>query len=121
MADATADFFNALAERGHEPLLESATGTVGFELADGKKTERWLVSIDKGDLTVSHRNLGADCTLRAKKSLFEKMAGGTVNATAAVLRGEVMLEGDWELMVLFQRLFPGPPGSRRPTTDGNGR
>ena len=40
MADATADFFEALVERGHEPLLETATGTVRFDLRDGKKTDR---------------------------------------------------------------------------------
>ena len=48
-------------------------------------------------------------------------AGGTVNATAAVLRGEVAIDGNWELLVLFQRLLPGPPGSRKPTAEGNGR
>ena len=38
MADATTEFFDALAERGHEPLLEKTTGTVRFDLRDGKKT-----------------------------------------------------------------------------------
>jgi hypothetical protein len=45
-----------------------------------------------------------------------------VNATAAVLRGELAIEGDWELMVLFQRLLPGPPTSRaRRQAGSNGR
>ncbi len=30
---------------------------------------------------------------------------------AAVLRGAIALEGDWELIVLFQRLFPSPPST----------
>jgi hypothetical protein len=42
MIDATAEFFDALVERGHEPLLENATGTVRFDLKDGKKMDRWL-------------------------------------------------------------------------------
>jgi putative sterol carrier protein len=122
MTDATADFFNGLAERGHEPLLEKAKGTMRFDLVDGKKTERWLVAVDKGDVTVSHKNVGADCTLRTDKASFEEMAGGKMNATAAVLRGELAVEGDWELMVVFQRLLPGPPASREARREaGNGR
>jgi hypothetical protein len=54
--------------------------------------------------------------------LFEAIAAGKVNATAAVLRGELAIEGDWELMVLFQRLLPGPPTSRnRRPAGSNGR
>jgi putative sterol carrier protein len=94
MADTTADFFNGLAMRGHEPLLDKAKGTMRFELVDGKKTERWLVAVDKGDVTVSHKNVGADCTLRTDKASFDGMAAGTVNATAAVLRGELAVDGD---------------------------
>jgi hypothetical protein len=30
---------------------------------------------------------------------------------AAILRGEVRIEGDPELLVLFQRVFAGPPES----------
>ena len=33
---------------------------------------------------------------------------------AAVLRGEIAVEGDRELMVVFQRLLPGPPTSSHP-------
>jgi hypothetical protein len=41
MADATVEFFDALVERGHVPQLEKATGTVRFDLRDGK-IDRWL-------------------------------------------------------------------------------
>ncbi|HET7855911.1 MAG TPA: SCP2 sterol-binding domain-containing protein [Gaiellaceae bacterium] len=112
MTDATTEFFEGLARRRHEPLLEGASGTLRLDLVNGDKTERWLVAVDKGDVTVSHRNTRADCTLRTPKSLFERMATGEVNATAAFLRGELAAEGDWELLVLFQRLLPSPPASR---------
>src|SRR6476661_2274023 len=113
MTDATAEFFDALVARGHEPLLEKATGTMRFELKDGKKTDRWLVTVAKGDLTVSRQNLRADCVVRADKSLFDGIASGKTNAMAALLRGAMSVEGDLQLLVLFQRLFPGPPRSRR--------
>ncbi len=108
MADPTAAFFEGLAARGHEPLLGNATGTVRVDLRDGTRTERWLVAIDKGDLAVSHRNARGDCTIRAPKALFEDLTRGKANAMASLIRGAIEVEGDWELLGLFQRLFPGP-------------
>lgn len=118
MKDATTDFFDGIAARQRVPLLERASGTLRVELAKGAKKERWLVSIDKGNVAVSHRNIGADCTMRAPKELFDRVATGEVNALAAVLRGEIELEGDSELLVLFQRLFPGPGAPAAATRSG---
>ena len=108
MADATTELFENLAVKGHEPLLGNARGTLRVELADGTKTERWLVSVDRGDVAVSHRNGKADCTVRTTKEVFDGVARGEVNAVAAFLRGAITVEGDSQLLVLFQRLFPSP-------------
>jgi hypothetical protein len=51
--------------------------------------------------------------VRADKALFDAMAVGEVNALAAYLRGELALEGDPELLVLVQRVFPGPTTTHR--------
>jgi putative sterol carrier protein len=112
LTDPTTEFFGRLAQRGHEPMLEAAQGTFRFELADGKRVERWYLTVEKGDIAVSHKNAAADCTVRADKALFDGVASGEVNAVAAVLRGAVKLEGDWELMVSLQRLFPPRPKRR---------
>ena len=118
--DSTVQFLQGLGGRGHEPLLEKAVGVVRFDLADGKRTDRWFVALDRGDVSVSRRNTAADCIVRADKALFDAMARGDVNGMAAYLRGELTLEGDPELLVLIQRVFPGPalrqsrrPGGRR--------
>ena len=108
-SDATTEFFRRLEARGHEPRLEKATGTVRFDLTNGKRTDRWLVTIDKGDVAVSRKNLKADCVVRADKKVFDNIATGKVNPFAAALRGEVVLEGNTELLILLQRLLPGPP------------
>jgi putative sterol carrier protein len=111
---ATDDFFGSLGSRGHVELLEKASGSVRVELGSGKGAERWLVTIDKGDVVVSHKAGAVDCTIRSSKALFDRVAGGNANALAAFLRGEIEVEGNWELLVLFQRLFPSPPrGSAR--------
>ena len=114
MADTTTEFFDTLAGRGHEPMLEKVRATVRFDLADNGRTERWLVSVDKGDVSVSRRNAKADCIVRTDRALFQRLATGEVNAMAALLRGAIAVEGDPQLIVIFQRLLPSPPGSRDP-------
>jgi predicted lipid carrier protein YhbT len=104
---------DGLAARGHDPALANATGTLRFEVVDGKRTERWLLTVSKGELAVSRRNARADVTLRAPRATFEQLFGGTMNPTAAFLRGALELEGDVELIVLVQRLLPGPAPARR--------
>jgi predicted lipid carrier protein YhbT len=118
--DPTAEFFGALAEHEHNPLLEKAKGSVRFDLRDGKRLDHWLVSLDDGDLAVSRKNGRADCVVRTEKAVFDAIAAGTANGTAAVLRGAMTIDGDMELMVLFRRVFPAPP-ARAARTRRNGR
>ena len=105
-SDSIAEFFAELGRRGHEPLLEKARGSARFDIADGKRTERWLLTIDKGDLRVSRRNTAADCILRVDRSSFERAVAGELNLMAAVLRGEVAVGGDPRLLVLLQAALP---------------
>lgn len=117
-SDTIAEFFAELGRRGHEPLLEKARGSARFDIADGRRTERWLVTIDKGDIRVSRRNAAADCILRVDRSSFERAVAGKLNLMAAVLRGEVAVGGDARLLVLLRRLFPKPLRRRRARTAG---
>ena len=111
--DATADFFAELAGRGHEPLLRKARGSARFDIVDAKRTERWLLTVDKGDISVSRKNAAADCVLRADRKSFDRIVGGDQNFMAAGLRGEVAVQGDPKLLVLLQRLFRRPGGESR--------
>jgi putative sterol carrier protein len=110
--EVTDRFFDELAQRGHEPLLRKARGTIKFEIVDGKKVDRRVVAIDKGEITVSRRNVTCDGVIRVDKAVFESVATGRSNPIAAVLRNELDAQGDWRLLVLVQRLFPGPPKTR---------
>jgi putative sterol carrier protein len=113
MSDTSVQFFEELGRRGHEPLLEHATGTIRFDFVDDGRTDRWLVSINKGHVAVSHGNGDADAVVTGDRALFAKIVSGEQNAMAALLRGAVGVEGRVQLLALFQRLFPGPPKSRR--------
>jgi putative sterol carrier protein len=113
VTDPTAEFFAELGQREHEPLLSKTRSSVRFDLVDGKRVQRWLLTIDKGALVVSNENAAADCVIRADKALFDKIVTGRQNAVAAVLRGDLGVSGDWRFLVLLQRLFPSPPSARR--------
>jgi putative sterol carrier protein len=69
--------------------------------------------VKKGDVSVSQANAKADCVVTTDRPLFNAIVRGERNAMAAILRGEIRLEGDPELLVLFQRVFAGPEESIR--------
>jgi SCP-2 sterol transfer family len=111
MADATTEFMNALGRRGHDPLLRKVNETIRIDLVSGKKTDRWLVHIEAGDVTVEHKSGAADTVIRADREVFGRLARGEANPVASVLRGDVAWEGAWKNLVAVQRLFPGPPAA----------
>jgi putative sterol carrier protein len=110
--DPTTRFFDELATRRHEPLLRKATGCTRIEVVDGRRTRRWRIRVAKGDLVVEPGGGEADCVVRADRQVFERVVTGRMNAVAAVLRGDIAVDGDWRLLVALQRLFAGPPRRR---------
>jgi putative sterol carrier protein len=117
MPSATAQFFEDLGSRGHVPVLEKVRGTLRFEITDAEPVERWLVIVDHGDITVDP-TAGSDkptCIVRGSRAVLEGVARGELNATAAVLRGELVIEGDLQILMIVQRVFPGPAGTMHPT------
>jgi len=97
-----------------QPLLANTTGKLLFEIRDHDETTRQLISIDKGLVEIEpvEGNVEADAIVRAEQSLSEAIAQGRANAMAAMLRGELYVEGDAELLMDFQRIFPGPDDAR---------
>jgi hypothetical protein len=111
--DPTQEFFDGLAARGHELLLEGASGSIRFDLSDGTTIHHWTVTVKNGDVKVSKKEGRADSIVAADRSLFDRLTRGRENAMAATLRGVIKVKGDLGLMLQFQRIFPGPPGSQR--------
>ncbi|HEX7311703.1 MAG TPA: SCP2 sterol-binding domain-containing protein [Gaiellaceae bacterium] len=121
MSAATAQLFEALSNRGSDPLLAKAHGTVRFDIVKGRVTESWLVRIDKGNIKVSRGAGPADTVFRGSRELFADLATGKENAFAARLRGAIGVEGDMRLAVLFQRILPNPQSSERGPAGRSGR
>jgi putative sterol carrier protein len=121
MTDATTLFFERLARRGHEPFLAKVSGTLRFDLPERGHIDHWLVMIDNGDVRVSREDRDADTIVSVDPGLFDCIVRGEANALAALLRADLIVEGNLPLMVRLERLFPGPPtslGPRRVVRDG---
>jgi hypothetical protein len=110
--DPTSAFFDDVVSDGFHPMLHRTKGTIRLDLDERGDTTHWFVSIDHGDVKVSHRKSKADAVIHTTKELFDGMAQGKVNATAAMLRGVLTLEGDLGLVSSLARLLPGPPKSQ---------
>jgi hypothetical protein len=103
------DFLTELGRREHEPLLAAAAGTIRFDVHRGGRTEYRLVRVDRGKVTVTKRKGKAGAVVDADGELLDRIADGQVNAMAAFLRGALRVQGDPELLIQLQRMFPGPP------------
>ena len=109
MSDATDEFFQELGRRGYEPLVAKFSGSICFEVTDRDHIAHWLVQIDRGNVAVSNEAGDGDCTVRADRALFDRLAVGEENAMAAALRGALVCSGDVDMLLAIQRVFPGPP------------
>ncbi len=114
MLNPITSFFGALGRRGHEPLLEEATGTIRFDLTHERGVDRWFVAIERGDVRVLRDGGEADCVFHASRATFDRIVSGQSLQYTAWLRNELTVEGDTRLGRLFHRLWPGPPGAHHP-------
>ena len=106
MTTSSLEFFDDMGRRGHEPLLERVRATVRFDITQGRRTEHRLARIDHGDIRVAMSHAPADCVIIAERAVCNDVISGRTSALAELLRGAATVEGNPELMVLAQRLFP---------------
>jgi SCP-2 sterol transfer family len=110
--DPISQFFTGLTQPGHLATFESEHATLRFDVKDGATVQRWHVTVDDGDVTVTRRADPADAIMTAERPRVEAIVTGRVNATAALLRGLLNCEGSMAALIMFQRCLPGPPGSK---------
>jgi hypothetical protein len=124
--DPTAEFFDGLARRRHEPLLERMSYVLRFDLGDGERREHWTLAVRRGDLAVARGDFdparrpdmqGADqpdCVITASRATFDRIAGGETKPVTAWLRNQIAVEGRLQPLIMLERLLPGPPDAHDP-------
>ena len=105
-------FFDELSAQ-RQPLLRNMSGTLRFDVLHGDETEYWYLTIAQGDVAVTREAAPADSVIRLREDLFDDIVSGRANAMAALMRGELGVEGNGELLMRLQRTFPGPQGHTR--------
>ena len=104
-------FFSQLSEPKHVRILERTAGTILAEIKDGKRTQRWYVTIHKGEVSVSRSGSKPDCVIRTDGATFDAILTGKLNAMPALLRGLLDVEGDVALLAALQALFRPSSGA----------
>ena len=56
----------------------------------------------------------AELVVRADRSVVDQMVNGELHPGAALLRNELSVQGNIQLLMLLRRIFPGPTGARHP-------
>ena len=105
MSDPVEDFFQELARRRYEPLLQHTAGSIRFDLLDGNQVDHWWVGIDRGRLTVCHEDRAREEHRPQDRSTFLDIILGRRNPMTTFLQGDAGYSGESEPLVVFQRLF----------------
>jgi hypothetical protein len=115
MPDPTSEFFEGLTERGRIAALQRTSRTLRVDVQRDGRTDHWRLEIRRGTVAVSRSeaNTDADCVIVASGELMDDLVSGRANAMASTLRDELVMSGDPNLLVRFQRLFPNPTGRRK--------
>jgi hypothetical protein len=113
-------FFDELAQRGHDQLLCRGESVGRFEVVQGDRVDRWLIIIKGGHIAVSRDDMGEpDWVMRAQRDDFIQILAGELSALAALVRGKLYVDihGGTQSFALLNRLFAGPPDSRKRAHD----
>ena len=121
MSDATEQFFEELGQRGYEPLVAKFSGRVRFDVVDGRRTYRWLVAIDKGDLAVSREGGDGDCTIRADKRIVRPVGERRGERDGGGVAWRADVHGRRRAAARDPTRLPGPPRASVPSVGSGSR
>ncbi|SCL44297.1 SCP-2 sterol transfer family protein [Micromonospora citrea] len=115
---ATDAFFEQLSRIGQDPRFRKVQGSVRFDIRDHDQVRQWLLTIDHGQIRVSPGGGAATSVLTLSSEVAEAMVRGEMNGLSAMLRGEILVDGDLGLALRMGRLFHTPAiarGTRQPS------
>lgn len=114
MADPIVEFFKALDAEDADLLATKVEGVIRVDLAQDGETDHWIVVVERLCIRVFHEYREADFVLRAERSLFEGLAAGRENLFAALMRRDITVEGNLQLLVPIERMLLPPPAAQDP-------
>src|SRR5215469_6463654 len=92
-SDVIVDFFESI-PGPHPEVPKPISGSLRFDLEDGKRSESWRVTLARGEVSSARSNASADCVVHTDKETLGAIIQGRANAMAAVLRGALRAEGE---------------------------
>ncbi|MEU6074822.1 SCP2 sterol-binding domain-containing protein [Micromonospora sp. NPDC047074] len=116
---ATSAFFEQLTAVGHDPRLCKVRGSVRFDIRDGEQVEQWLLDIDHGQMRVTQGAGPAGTVITVSAEVAEAMTRGEMNGLAAIIRGDILVDGDIGLAMRVGRLFPKASESQEQAGSGS--
>ncbi|MGW4500810.1 SCP2 sterol-binding domain-containing protein [Micromonospora sp. NPDC004336] len=105
-------FFGELSRIGQDPRFRKVQGNVRFDIRDRDQVRQWTLTIDHGRLRVAAGGGPATTVLTLSAEVAEAMVRGEINGLAAMLRGEILVDGDLSLALRMGRLFHTPAAAR---------
>ncbi|MBM0203573.1 SCP2 sterol-binding domain-containing protein [Micromonospora sp. STR1s_5] len=112
---ATAEQYLRQLDTGRRPdLPETTAGTLRLDVRDDAGTDHWYLTIADQQVRVARSADDADLVVRADRWVFDLMVNGQLHPGAALLRNELTLQGNMQLLMLLRRIFAGPSGARHP-------
>jgi ubiquinone biosynthesis protein UbiJ len=114
MGEAAERFFERIDQLRGQPLLRKVRGTLRFDVRQGPSTDHFLLRFDRGDIRVTRSDGPADSVVTTDPELLDRISRGEENGIAAMLRGAMTVSGDLRLILVLERLFPGPHHARGP-------
>jgi SCP-2 sterol transfer family len=113
-SDPSTEFFSRINSLGRVDALADVAGRLRFDVTTGDRVEHWAIDVHYGQVSASRDGGEPDCVIEMDKEVLDRIATGQANAMSALLRSDVTVRGDVRLLVLLERLLPGPAGARGP-------
>ncbi|RAO27223.1 hypothetical protein PSN13_06139 [Micromonospora saelicesensis] len=112
---ATAEQYLRHLDTGRRPdLPETTAGTLRLDVRDDGSTDHWYLTVADQQVQVTRSADDAELVVRADRPVFDRMASGELHPGAGLLRNELTVQGNMQLLMLLRRIFSGPDGARHP-------
>jgi hypothetical protein len=113
--DSPQEYFDLLANHGHDPRLADASGTWQFDIAGAGK---WTVALERGTIRVlsGEDDRPPSVLMQMSDREFVRLANGDnhENLYTAMLRGALCAQGDMSFWQKLQKVLPAPDEWREP-------